>query len=166
MGALPGNGVADPSDLPEIPLAGDVSPCAAHGCSRCCHDVEMLLTESDVARIAAVRPDVDFWFQADDGYLQLRVADRPPVAGQRLEPGAAGKPCVFLDEVGRCTIHAVRPEGCRLYPAVFDDPVPRAILDDEYCPHTDGFALDGEVHQTVQALADTLNEERDARVTE
>ncbi len=142
--------------LAEIPVRGR-SPCLAKGCSACCHDNEMLLTESDVARIRAARPGVDFFFQNADGFLQLRTKDAPPAM-----PGA-GRPCVFLAADGRCTVHDVRPEGCRLYPAVWDAEAERAILDGEYCPHTDGFSLPSATRDAVRRLAGRLMSERDRR---
>lgn len=145
--------------LPVLPAVGQ-SPCEANGCSQCCHDIEMLLTDADLVRLTAARPATDFWFQADDGFLQLRTRDGPPAKGS---PG--GKPCVFLGDDGRCTVWADRPEGCRLYPAIWDDGVRAAILDTDYCPHTDGFRLPRSMDDATRRLADRLMSERDARDT-
>ena len=145
-----------PPGLPAIPVKGQ-NPCLANGCSACCHDVEMLLTEGDLARLSAARPGLDFWFRADDGYLQLRTRDGPPAM-----PGA-GRPCVFLDPGGRCTVHEIRPEGCRLYPAVWADDLRDAELDDAYCPHTDGFLLPPATRDAVRRLAALLAAERRRR---
>ena len=139
-----------------IPAKGAI-PCEQFACSACCHDNEMLLTEADVARIAAARPDVDFHFRADDGFLQLRTRDGPS------SKGGSGRPCVFLDPEGRCTIHPIRPEGCRLYPAVWADDIRQAELDDEYCPHTEGFVLAPFVADAMKRLADKLKAERHTR---
>lgn len=143
--------------LPAIRWQG-TSPCLAAGCSACCHDTEMLLTQADAARLAAARPGLDFHFQADDGYLQLRGRDGPPA------PGMKGRPCVFLDEAGRCSVHAERPAGCRLYPAVWDGP--RSVrLDSEHCPETRGFHLDPPTQAAVHELVATLRAERKARIS-
>lgn len=145
--------------LPTIPFAkGGVNPCLANGCSACCHDIEMLLTEADVARIALDRPEVDFAFRADDGYLQLHTRDGPAAAG------GAGRPCIFLHASGSCSIHDIRPEGCRLYPAFWADEARRSELDDVYCPHTTGFILPQATQDAVRRLAERLRLERDARV--
>ena len=141
--------------LPQIPSRGN--PCLDNACSACCHDVEMLLTESDVARIGQAQPHLDFMFEADDGYLQLRTRDGPAARGGR------GRPCVFLDPSGGCTIHAIRPEGCRLYPAVWDGVLRSASLDAEHCPHTAGFMLPRATADAVGRLADRLEAERRAR---
>lgn len=144
--------------LPAIPLAGAASPCLANACTACCHDTEMLLTEADVARLRAQHPGVDFAFEARDGYVQLRTRAAPSL------PGMAGKPCVFLGTDGNCSTWATRPEGCRLYPALWDDATGTAVLDTRHCPHTGGFVLDGAAQAAVGALAERLHKERDARV--
>ena len=147
--------------LPQIP-ARSGNPCRDHGCSACCHDVEMLLTDADLARItahvAAQGGPEEFWFRADDGYLQLRTRDGPAAAGGN------GKPCVFLAPSGACSIHDVRPEGCRLYPAVWDEGVRDAELDETYCPHTDGFFIPKATRDAVRRLADRLEGERQPRI--
>lgn len=123
----------------------------------------MLLTESDVRRITEVmadrEPPLAWHFQADDGYLQLRTRDGPPARGS---PG--GRPCVFLGEDGLCTIWDARPEGCRLYPAVWDESTRRAELDADYCPHTDGFRLPRAMDDATRRLADRLSAERMRRL--
>ncbi len=150
--------------LPQIPTKGG-NPCMDHACSACCHDVEMLLTDADVSRIGPPHPGMDFFFQADDGYLQLRTRDGPAASGSHAAPGATPRPCVFLAPAGFCTIHAIRPEGCRLYPAVWDDALRGAELDADYCPHTDGFALPVATVDAVRRLAAKLEQERLGRLT-
>ncbi len=147
-------------NLPSLPLARgrDAPPCETEPCSQCCHDIEMLLTEADLKRLRAVRPSDDFWEEADDGYLQLLTRDGPPARGS---PG--GRPCIFLGSDGRCTVWADRPEGCRLYPAVWDDGLRAAVLDADYCPHTDGFDLPPAMNDATRRLAARLERERAAR---
>ncbi|MCA1811234.1 MAG: YkgJ family cysteine cluster protein [Halobacteriales archaeon] len=142
--------------LPSIPVRGAM-PCLERRCSACCHDTEMLLTDGDVARIAALRPGVDFWFTADDGFRQLRTRDGPAAVG------GTGRPCVFLAPEGTCGIHADRPEGCRLYPAVWDLEREAAELDAECCPHTDGFLLAPATRDATRRLAQRLEGERERR---
>ena len=144
--------------LPAIPFKGPEPPCIAKGCSACCHDVEMLLTEDDLARLARARPGEGFWFQADDGYLQLKTRDGPAAQGGQ------GRPCWFLAADGRCSVHAARPEGCRLYPAVWADDLRAAEMDIDYCPHTDGFLLPQRTADAVRRLALRLHEERRTRL--
>ncbi len=146
-------------DLPALPTVGPEPPCTTEPCSQCCHDIEMLLTEADLERLQAARPGEEFWFQADDDYLQLRTRDGPPATGS---PG--GSPCWFLGDDGLCTVWADRPEGCRLYPAVWDDGLRRAVLDSDYCPHTDGFRLPKAMDDATRRLAGRLEGERDERI--
>lgn len=156
--------------LPQVPARGN--PCFEHQCSACCHDIEMLLTDADLERITAARPGLDFWFRADDGYLQLRTRDGPPATGAwggdgrgPAPGGESPRPCIFLDPSGACGIHAVRPEGCRLYPAVWDDALRGAELDADYCPHTDGFLLPRATEDAVRRLAERLEAERAQRTS-
>lgn len=117
----------------------------------------MLLTEADVLRIAVARPDVDFAKRTTDGYLQLQTRDAPAA------PGGTGRPCVFLDPTGRCSIHDLRPEGCRLYPAYWDEERNEARLDGDHCPHTRGFLLPQATRDAVRRLAEKLHTEAAAR---
>lgn len=148
--------MTDVGRLPAIPVRGAM-PCLERRCSACCHDTEMLLTDGDVARIAALRPGLDFWFTAEDGFRQLRTRDGPAA------PGGVGRPCVFLSQDGLCGIHDARPEGCRLYPAVWDLERGAAELDAEHCPHTDGFVLAPATRDAARRLAMRLEQERAGR---
>lgn len=157
-------------NLPQVPFRSG-NPCMEHQCSACCHDIEMLLTESDLERIQAAKAGMDFFFRADDGYLQLRTRDPPAAAGAWGGPtpdpatvSTQPRPCIFLDPTGACSIHDIRPEGCRLYPAVWDEGLRDAELDDMYCPHTDGFALPRVTRDAVSRLAARLQSERKARM--
>lgn len=145
--------------LPSIPSKGQDPPCLTRNCSACCHDIEMLLTEDDLGRLARARPGEDFWFRADDGYLQLKTRDGPPGRG------GEGRPCVFLRLDGLCGVHDVRPEGCRLYPAVWAEDLRAAELDADYCPYTDGFLLPQATADAVQRLATRLQAERRSRIS-
>ncbi len=158
-------------ELPSLPVVGDAPPCDTEPCSQCCHDIEMLLTDSDVERLALAvardpalmeqMRDIGPWhFEAEDGYLQLHVRPGPAAAGS---PG--GSPCWFLGNDGRCRVWTDRPEGCRLYPAVWDDGLRAAVLDADYCPHTDGFGLPARMNDATHRLAQRLERERDARST-
>lgn len=138
--------------LPVVPARGE--PCRSSGCTACCHDTEMLLSEADIARLTASGADPEGWLTASDGYVQLRVRDAPAL------PGMQGRPCWFLRSDGACGVYEARPEGCRLYPAVYDGAV---ALDDEECPHTDAFDLDRSTDQAVRRLVVRLVEERGVR---
>jgi Fe-S-cluster containining protein len=145
--------------LPSIASKGPDPPCLTRECSACCHDIEMLLTEDDLQRLARERPGEDFWFRAEDGYLQLKTRDGPAARGGQ------GRPCVFLRPDGLCGVHEVRPEGCRLYPGVWAEDLRAAELDEDYCPHTDGFLLAPATADAVKRLAARLQAERKGRVS-
>lgn len=144
--------------LPTIPVVGAEAPCVPRGCSACCHDTQMLLTNEDVLRLGADHADEPFWYE-DDGYLALATRDAPAIEGH------AGRPCWFLGDDGRCTVHDKRPAGCRLYPAIWDTDLGRAVMDSAHCPHTDGFRLPRITQDAVKRLVDTLEAERAARMT-
>ena len=75
-------------------------------CGLCCRNTEMILTPSDVERIAGLGYDVRYFAVKVGGFLRLRN-----VAGH----------CVFYDPgTGLCRIYRYRPIGCSLYPIVFD----------------------------------------------
>jgi len=117
------------------------NPCISHGCSRCCRGTEMDLTKDDIARIEAAG---HLSFYRDDGSgPQLRNVD--------------GR-CFFLDGGGRCTIYAIRPWGCRLYPLVLDMEEGLPTFDD-LCPHAGEFPVDPDDVSDLLELVDTLEEE-------
>ncbi len=145
--------------LPSIPVRSG-NPCRDHGCSACCHDTEMLLTEADLARLRATTGRDDFWFQADDGYLQLRTRDGPAAPGA---PSPTAKPCALLAADGTCSVWEDRPEGCRLYPAVWDSELRKSHFDVD-CPHTDGFLLPQTTQDAARRLAARLGIERGVRL--
>jgi len=132
--------------LPIIPQVSG-KPCLTNKCSSCCHNTEMLLLEEDVRRISAARPGVDFYGEAEDGFLQLNNRDEE------------GTPCVFLYN-DLCSVHDIRPRGCQLYPVVWQD---IAVLDDEYCPHTADFEVPEWADHEVGILVEALLIERDDR---
>lgn len=59
--------------------------------------------------------------------------------------------CVFLSERG-CVIYPNRPEGCRLYPLIYDEGVQRAVID-PLCPYGDEFKPSrGEIKKLMDLL--------------
>jgi Fe-S-cluster containining protein len=104
-------------------MAEAPNPCREHGCYACCLDTRMTLTLADVARLEATG-HTGFCGELDDGSWVLRNVDGH---------------CVFL-VVGRCSVYARRPEGCRLYPLVLDLDKDRVVRDD-FCPFRREFRL-------------------------
>jgi Fe-S-cluster containining protein len=99
-------------------------PCTKHKCALCCVKTEMPLSHSDMDRISKLGYTVkDFAVKSQNGW-QLK--------------NRFGK-CVFLSSNG-CIIYAYRPEGCQLYPLVFDEETGRNVKDD-VCPHRGEFRV-------------------------
>jgi len=120
------------------------NPCFAHDCHACCLNTRMTLTEADVARLEAVGHG-DFCFVNDDRDLQL------------INEGGH---CIFLVD-GRCSVHDDRPEGCRLYPLIFDLSVDRVVLD-AFCPWAKEFTFTQD--DTVQLRRSVTDEESENRI--
>lgn len=129
-------------------LAVAGSPCLAHACRKCCFDTEMPLTEADAARLEERGFRRDEFAGLDDGWMRLRNRN-----GQ----------CVFLGP-GGCSVHDDRPEGCRLYPLVWDADERRVVLDVETCPFTAEFRVTPKQRAAVEGLVRTLTTERGARL--
>ena len=91
-------------------------------CGVCCRETEMLLSLKDIGRIERKGYDRDFFVRFDsEGYATLR--------------NSRGC-CVFYDaEKSRCKIRAHRPEGCRIYPVIYDED--KGIIVDSICPSRD-----------------------------
>jgi Fe-S-cluster containining protein len=126
------------------------SPCVANRCTVCCHDTNMPLTMADLERITSQGYALDDFSQPDtqEGYLRLR----------NTQQGA----CFFLEPDGRCRVQAVKPEGCRLYPFIYDEQNDRAVRDD-ICPFNGEFNPPPGVERQVRALIVKLEGEARAR---
>jgi len=92
-------------------------PCKAHNCVICCTETRMPLSRSDIERIS--RQGYRF-----KDFVVKRKRER------RLK-NRNGR-CVFLGDDG-CTIYSFRPEGCRLYPLVYNENNKKAVIHD-LCP--------------------------------
>jgi Fe-S-cluster containining protein len=75
----------------------------------------------------------------------------------RLLKNSMGR-CVFHDG-RRCTIYKNRPEGCRLYPFVFDPDEAKVVLD-AHCPHHDKFQITSRISFQVIKLIRKLDAQR------
>ena len=83
------------------------------GCSACCHDMEALILDPlDIWRLTTGlgRPFDNFL----DQELELAFVDGLIVPRMKMRSG--GNACAFLTPEGRCSIHAIRPGICRLFP--------------------------------------------------
>lgn len=126
------------------PLGSGI-PCVKHKCVLCCIRTEMLLSKTDIKRIMKLGYRLeDFAVKTDEGWKLKNSSGR----------------CVFLGEYG-CKIYPYRPEGCRLYPLVYDENY-GSIRFDDACPHADEFmTTEGDVRSLVKLLARLENERRE-----
>ncbi len=89
-------------------------------CAKCCYNTEMPLTSRDIERLKKLGYRVEYFaIKTSDGVWRLRNIDGH---------------CVFLDtKTGACRVYPYRPEGCRLYPLVYDVDNDSVAVDSE-CP--------------------------------
>jgi hypothetical protein len=104
----------------------------------------MPLSREDISRLSAAIGHRNFY----------HVIDGMPTLKNRN-----GR-CVFLDDAGRCTVYSIRPEGCRLYPVIFDVDDERPVLD-ELCPHRNDFSITDAQARALTRLINTLVEEKE-----
>lgn len=92
-----------------------------HGCGECCREYEVHVTESERQRINDQGWDNDSALQG----TRLFVAVGPWWRRRwRLNTRASDGGCIFLNEEGRCRIHAkfggaAKPLACQVYPFTF-----------------------------------------------
>ena len=125
-----------------------MSICRSHNCSQCCRDTEMSLIYKDITQIEDIGIDRTFFVIEAKGWLQLR--------------NFGGK-CIFLKN-GLCSIYKQRPQGCRLYPLIYDEKIVSAVLDDE-CPYTNEFNISGSAYKRLDIFICQLKHERKKRIT-
>ena len=100
-------------------------------CGNCCRETEMILSVRDVVHIKNNAPKnlriTNFVEKTADGLFQLENVDGF---------------CVFFDPTTKsCKIYAVRPQGCRFYPLIYDSDKKICVLDQE-CPRPELFYPD------------------------
>lgn len=126
----------------------DGLPCVNHGCSKCCYEAEMPLLESDMQRLESLGHERgQFAVLDDEAVPQLRMVDGH---------------CYFLNSARRCGVHEARPEGCRLYPQVWDAYTGR-VRRDEFCPFSHEFPDDSDVAKRVEGVLAQLGSEAATR---
>jgi len=69
--------------------------------------------------------------------------------------------CYFLKS-GMCGVYDLRPEGCKLYPVVYDERIHKFILD-LVCPHRAEFRIASEYKERLKKLLHRINRETDQR---
>lgn len=121
--------------------------CLQYRCIKCCLNTEMSLSSSDTVRIKGLGFSENFFIVKRGGYQQLK--------------NSAGR-CVFHNGQ-RCIIYNDRPEGCRLYPAIFDEDTGEAVFDC-YCPHHGTLQFTPSISYEVIKLVRKLDLERKGRL--
>lgn len=118
------------------------SCCKDYKCIKCCLETTMPLSYKDIERIKELGFDTNFFVIEIDGWLQLKNKD--------------GR-CVFHN--GKiCSIYRDRPEGCKLYPVIYDKNTEHAIFDRD-CPHRDKFRMPTNVVKQLRDLVLELEKE-------
>jgi Fe-S-cluster containining protein len=106
----------------------------------------MVLSYNDIENIQKMGYDHQFFVSESKGWLQLK--------------NNTGR-CVFHNGT-RCTIYDNRPEGCNLYPVVYNTDTNSAILDNE-CPQKQYFSLSKAKSRKLDLLISILEKERTER---
>ncbi len=117
--------------------------CMDYKCIQCCLETEMSLSNEDIERIKGLGFATKFFITKRGGWLQLK----------NYNGG-----CVFYNGVG-CSIYENRPEGCNLYPIIYDKEKNCAVLDED-CQHRDKFEISKTSIQQVSDLVLKLECER------
>ena len=85
------------------------------GCSACCHGMvnSIVLDPYDIYRLTSMRGDT-FEHLLEEKKVEWNVVDGQILPNLALKD--ADEACGFLDDKGRCSIHAYRPGICRMFP--------------------------------------------------
>lgn len=121
--------------------------CRRENCVQCCLGTEMPLSNDDVERIEEMGFKRGEFSVDADGWIRLKNA---------------GGRCVFNDGSG-CRIYDGRPEGCRLYPVVYNEDTEDAALDND-CPFGDEFEIGKDETRELLELVKRLKDERKERL--
>ena len=124
-----------------------VNVCINAKCVQCCKDTCMPLSKMDIKRIESLGYSYDFFVGIRDGWLQLKNKDGY---------------CVFHNGK-KCLIYEHRPEGCHLYPIIFDKDNNCAILDEE-CPYKTNFLITTKLRKRLFHLVSQIQLERCKRI--
>ena len=119
--------------------------CIDYGCIQCCLETEMLLSNEDIERIRSLGFAQKFFVIKKDRWLQLKNSD--------------GR-CVFHNGI-ECSIYENRPEGCRLYPIIYNEDMNATF--DEDCPYSDKFEISKPRIRQAYELVSKLRDERKKR---
>jgi hypothetical protein len=106
----------------------------------------MLLSNNDIQKIENIGYGKNYFSRSKKGWIKLKNKD--------------GR-CVFHN--GKiCLIYENRPEGCVLYPLIFDKLKNSAIVDEE-CPYQDRFRFNKKSINQLSMLVKKIINERNIR---
>jgi len=103
----------------------------------------MLLSDTDIKRIESLGFSRDFFVDNIEGWLKLKNKDGL---------------CVFHNGM-KCLIYEHRPEGCKLYPVIFDKDNNCAIIDEE-CAYRTNFLITRTLRKKLFHLISRIESER------
>ena len=97
-------------------------------CGNCCRETEMILSKQDIENIIKSQRnslnEINFVKKSVEGFFQLKNIN-----------GC----CIFFDSTTNlCKIYAVRPQGCRFYPLIYDSDKNICVFDRD-CPKPELF---------------------------
>lgn len=122
------------------------SLCLDIKCIQCCKETKMLLSNKDINRIKKLGYPYDFFVEKNQDWLQLKNKE--------------GR-CVFHNGI-KCSIYENRPEGCQLYPIIYDKDNRCAILDEE-CPYRTKFLITSSLRKKLFNLVSIVEIEKTKR---
>ena len=115
------------------------TPCRIYSCYKCCIDTHMPVTGMDIKRIK------------NQGYRYKDFVIRRK--RERYLKNVNGK-CFFLGDDG-CKIYSSRPDGCRLYPLVYNENTGQAVIHD-FCPYGHMFKVSRDDVESIRSLVKEL----------
>ena len=120
----------------------DGTPCLEHRCILCCSNTEMPLTRSDVERLLKKGYKFQDFAVRENKETRLRN-----VKGY----------CFFLRK-GKCIIYPIRPEGCKMYPLIYNEEQGEGVFD-ELCPYHKQFMTTKKKIEELNKLISKLEKE-------
>jgi Fe-S-cluster containining protein len=118
-------------------------PCTIYNCVKCCQETRMPLSRNDIERISR-----------QGNRFKDFVVKR---SRERYLKNRNGR-CVFLGNNG-CIIYSFRPEGCRLYPLVYNENYGKFVVHD-LCPYSHEFKIGREDIENLNVLFHKLSLKR------
>ena len=122
------------------------SCCIDNNCIKCCLETRMPLSNQDIKRITKLGFDPKSFVKTRNGWLQLKNKD--------------GR--CFFHSGTICMIYKDRPEGCKLYPIIYDKDENSAVFDRD-CPYRGNFKMSKNVVKKLYALISKLEIEKNKR---